>query len=140
MLKSWVPQSLSGQTLFAWQEPFVTAGEGRSIPFFGLQKQAFRTKRNTFRVCCSPNNVRAIAKTPASEETRVKAVVAVTVGGFLSNLGLTRGLDDITDVLGKSILLELVAAELDPSKHIYYSDEKLDHGIFNIGTAITIDF
>ncbi|KAK2985865.1 hypothetical protein RJ640_009935 [Escallonia rubra] len=38
------------------------------------------------------DNVRAIAKTPASEETRVKAVVAVqvTVGGFLSNLGLNR--------------------------------------------------
>ncbi|KAK2985874.1 hypothetical protein RJ640_009944 [Escallonia rubra] len=120
MLKSWVPQSLSRQTLFSWQKPFVSAGEGPSIPFFGLQKQAFRTKRNTFRVCCSPNNVRAIAKSPASsEKTRVKAVatVQVTVGGFLSNLGLTRGLDDITDVLGKSILLELVAAELDPSKH-----------------------
>ncbi|KAK3015479.1 hypothetical protein RJ639_005784 [Escallonia herrerae] len=116
MLKSGVPQSLSRQTLFSWQKPFVSAGEGRSFPFFGLQKQAFRTKRNTFHVCCSPNNVRAIAKTPASEETRVKAVVAVqvTVGGFLSNLGLTRGLDDITDLLGKSIILEFVAAELDP--------------------------
>ncbi|KAK2985862.1 hypothetical protein RJ640_009932, partial [Escallonia rubra] len=116
MLKSRVPQSLSGQTLFSWQKPFVSVGEGRSIPFCSLQKQAFRTKRITFHVCCSPNNVRAIEKSPASEETRVKAVatVQVTVGGFLSNLGLTRGLDDITDVLGKSILLELVAAELDP--------------------------
>ncbi|KAK2968088.1 hypothetical protein RJ640_028921 [Escallonia rubra] len=116
MLKSRVPQSLSGQTLFSWQKPFVSVGEGRRIPFCSLQKQAFRTKRNTFRVCCSPNNVRAIAKSPASEETRVKAVatVQVTVGGFLSNLGLTRGLDDITDVLGKSIRLELVAAELNP--------------------------
>ncbi|XP_071700923.1 linoleate 13S-lipoxygenase 2-1, chloroplastic-like [Rutidosis leptorrhynchoides] len=47
--------------------------------------------------------------------TKVKAViyVQVTMGGLLSSIGLTKGLDDITDLLGKSILLELVAAESD---------------------------
>ncbi|CAN6696643.1 unnamed protein product [Malus baccata var. baccata] len=46
----------------------------------------------------------------------VKATLTVTltVGGFLSNLGLNRGLDDITDLLGQSLLLELVSAELHP--------------------------
>ncbi|ONH99220.1 hypothetical protein PRUPE_6G018700 [Prunus persica] len=46
----------------------------------------------------------------------VKATITVTltVGGFLSHLGLKRGLDDITDMLGQSLLLELVSAELDP--------------------------
>ncbi|XP_068641156.1 linoleate 13S-lipoxygenase 2-1, chloroplastic-like [Aristolochia californica] len=40
--------------------------------------------------------------------------VKLTVGGFFSNLGLSRGLDDITDLLGKTLLLELVSAKLDP--------------------------
>ncbi|CAN6556037.1 unnamed protein product [Malus baccata var. baccata] len=46
----------------------------------------------------------------------VKATLTVTltVGGFLSHIGLARGLDDITDLLGQSLLLELVSAELDP--------------------------
>ncbi|ONI20265.1 hypothetical protein PRUPE_2G005300 [Prunus persica] len=42
----------------------------------------------------------------------VKAVVTVQAGGFLSNI-LTRPLDEITDLLGKTLLLELVSAELD---------------------------
>ena len=49
----------------------------------------------------------------------MKAIVTVkpTVGGLLSNLGIDRGLDDIQDLLGKTLLLELVQAELDPSKY-----------------------
>ncbi|MCF8706202.1 hypothetical protein L3056_10860, partial [Corynebacterium sp. MC-25] len=63
-----------------------------------------------------PGNIRADVTTPTEKATAVKAVVTVqlTVGGFLSNLGIDRGLDDITDLLGKTLLLELVSAELDP--------------------------
>ncbi|BFG20101.1 hypothetical protein CerSpe_063760 [Prunus speciosa] len=45
----------------------------------------------------------------------VKAVVTVqvTAGGFLSSI-VTRPLDEITDLLGKTLLLDLVSAELDP--------------------------
>lgn len=52
------------------------------------------------------------------ETISVKAVVTVqpTVGGFFKNLGIDRGLDDIQDLLGKTLLLELVCADLDPSK------------------------
>lgn len=59
-----------------------------------------------------------VGATSGSKTIPVTAVVTVkeTVGGFLSNVGIGRGLDDITDVLGKSILLELVSSELDPSK------------------------
>lgn len=66
-----------------------------------------------------PGNIRADVTTPTEKATAVKAVVTVqlTVGGFLSNLGIDRGLDDITDLLGKTLLLELVSAELDPSKY-----------------------
>jgi hypothetical protein len=46
--------------------------------------------------------------------------VKVIAGGLLSNLGLSRGLDDVTDLFGKSILLELVSTELDASKYCLY--------------------
>lgn len=59
-----------------------------------------------------------VGATSGSKTIPVTAVVTVkeTVGGFLSNVGIGRGLDDIADVFGKSILLELVSSELDPSK------------------------
>ncbi|GFP94416.1 linoleate 13s-lipoxygenase 2-1 chloroplastic [Phtheirospermum japonicum] len=46
----------------------------------------------------------------------VKAVVTVleTVGGVLGQLGLSRRLDGIADLLGRTLRLELVAAELHP--------------------------
>ncbi|EPS67501.1 lipoxygenase [Genlisea aurea] len=60
------------------------------------------------------SGVRA-ALTSAEKSTAVKAVVTVlrTVGGALTHLGLTRGLDDIGDLLGKTLLLEMVSADLD---------------------------
>ncbi|KAK1282325.1 hypothetical protein QJS10_CPB22g01456 [Acorus calamus] len=56
------------------------------------------------------------AITTAERFVEVKAIVTVsiTVGGALSHLGINRGLDDITDLLGKTLLLELVSVELDP--------------------------
>ncbi|KAL1361853.1 hypothetical protein HN51_010172 [Arachis hypogaea] len=48
----------------------------------------------------------------------VKAVVKVklTKAGFFSSLSLDRGIDDLTDLLGKSILLELVSSHLHDSE------------------------
>ncbi|KAK1314218.1 hypothetical protein QJS10_CPA06g01742 [Acorus calamus] len=48
----------------------------------------------------------------------VKAIVTVniTIAGALSHVGINRGLDNITDLLGKTFFLELISAELDPSK------------------------
>ncbi|KAI8526272.1 hypothetical protein RHMOL_Rhmol13G0296000 [Rhododendron molle] len=66
-----------------------------------------------------PGSIRAIA-TSDEKSTRVKAVVSVKViaGGLLSGLGLAGGLDKITDLFGKSLLLELVSAELDPKTEL----------------------
>ncbi|KAL6505331.1 hypothetical protein OROGR_025148 [Orobanche gracilis] len=54
--------------------------------------------------------------TPPQNLLRVKAVVTVlhTVGGVLAHLGLSRRLDAVTDLLGRTLLVELIAAELDP--------------------------
>ncbi|KAL3828152.1 hypothetical protein ACJIZ3_016954 [Penstemon smallii] len=66
----------------------------------------------------SAYGAKAVLTSSASTEksTSVKAVITVleTVGGALTHLGLSRGLDDIADLLGKTLLIELAAAELDP--------------------------
>ncbi|KAI5341608.1 hypothetical protein L3X38_009483 [Prunus dulcis] len=59
--------------------------------------------------------VSTVTTTITSTENKavsVKAVVTVQAAGFLSSI-LTRPLDEITDLLGKTLLLELVSAELD---------------------------
>ncbi|KAJ0817461.1 putative linoleate 13S-lipoxygenase [Helianthus annuus] len=76
----------------------------------------FASRRHTGN---STGRIKAIARESTTAGTvktiSLKAVITVnvTVGGFLSNI-LTKGLDDITDLLGKSLLMELVAAETDP--------------------------
>ncbi|XP_019053348.1 PREDICTED: linoleate 13S-lipoxygenase 2-1, chloroplastic-like [Nelumbo nucifera] len=46
----------------------------------------------------------------------VKAIVTVKLSfaGFFSKLGLTQAVDIITDMMGKTLLLELISLELDP--------------------------
>jgi hypothetical protein len=60
----------------------------------------------------------AVASSTEEASTSVKAIVTVklTVGGFLSNLGLARVIDDIKDLVGETLQLELVSTDLDPSK------------------------
>ena len=62
------------------------------------------------------------ATSKENEAVTIKAVVKVqvTAGGFISTIGLTRPLVDFTDLVGKTLLLELVSTQLDPSKHFYY--------------------
>ncbi|KAM7280279.1 hypothetical protein ACFE04_007413 [Oxalis oulophora] len=62
------------------------------------------------------SNIRAVVSAEPIKASKVKAVVSVKppVGGALNNLGIQRGQDDISDLLGKSLLLELVSNELDP--------------------------
>ena len=82
---------------------------------------SFRTKiKQNVRVVRFSNssNIKAVASS-TEKSVSVKAVVTVkrTVTGFFSNLGIERGLDDVKDLLGKTLLLELVHTELDPSKY-----------------------
>ncbi|KAM0065256.1 putative linoleate 13S-lipoxygenase [Helianthus debilis subsp. tardiflorus] len=83
----------------------------------------FKPHKNAHSQCHIGNSsgqIKAVANesrtTTVITTINLKVVVTVrlTVGGVLSNLSLTRALDDINDLLGKSLLLELVAAEIDP--------------------------
>ncbi|PKA62901.1 Linoleate 13S-lipoxygenase 2-1, chloroplastic [Apostasia shenzhenica] len=59
-----------------------------------------------------------VSVTKKRTPTKVKAVATVklAVGGIFSHVGITRGLDDIADVLGRSLYLELLSTELDAGK------------------------
>ncbi|CAI0412782.1 unnamed protein product [Linum tenue] len=51
---------------------------------------------------------------------KVKALVTVkqTMSDMFSGMGIERGMDDIKDLLGKTLLLELVSSELDPKTEL----------------------
>lgn len=125
-----IGNSNSAQILFQrLPKPFIH-GDGATSSFriFSLPAERHKTSSRR-RIFTSPRTIKAVASTPSThhEESSstdevqgitVKAVVTVqpTVTGFFKNLGIDRGLDDIQDLLGKSLLLEFVSAELDPSK------------------------
>ncbi|PHT59201.1 Linoleate 13S-lipoxygenase 2-1, chloroplastic [Capsicum baccatum] len=125
MLKPHLQQSSqSSNTLIPWNTK-------PSFPINILNKN-FRIKnKKSFRVHYNnvANSTKAVLSTTTTEKstlvqstneksTSVKAVVTVqrTIRG--TNLSLSRGLDDIGDLFGRTILLCLVAAELDPKTGI----------------------
>ncbi|KAK1426305.1 hypothetical protein QVD17_14976 [Tagetes erecta] len=88
-----------------------------AFPFKPLEKH----NRSRWLTRKSSGETKAVDResstTSVTETISLKAVITVqlTVGGAISNLSLTRAFDDIGDLLGKSLLLELVAAEIDPN-------------------------
>ncbi|KAJ9558916.1 hypothetical protein OSB04_013530 [Centaurea solstitialis] len=101
------------------------AVDGSAIPasFLSVNTLAFPVKRHIRsrrRAGHSAGEIKAVARQSSTasvvQTTSVKATVTVqmTVGGVLSNLGISRAFDDVADLLGKSLLVELVSAEADP--------------------------
>ncbi|XAR60420.1 Linoleate 13S-lipoxygenase [Bertholletia excelsa] len=118
MLNGQLCKCQAAQNLLPWWKPPVYSGAGGVSPAVQLRPPSLRRKqknRKSHNVQRAPTTVKAVMSS-AEQATRVKAVVTVKVpaGSFLENIGLSRGLDDITDLLGKSILMELVSADLDP--------------------------
>lgn len=115
MLKPQLHLPNSTKVPFLLHKPFIHGNLNASLP---ISMHSFcRKNKHIVRVGFNPNNIKAQAVASSTEKSvSVKAIVTVkpTVGGFLTNLGIDRGLDDIQDLLGKTLLLELVQAELDP--------------------------
>lgn len=63
----------------------------------------------------------ANANDKPEESHKVKAIVTVqqTTSGLLSSV-VTAGLDGFTDLAGKSLLVELISVQLDPSKYFFF--------------------
>ncbi|KAL8262954.1 hypothetical protein R6Q59_024303 [Mikania micrantha] len=102
-------------------------GGDQNPTFFRSQNMLAFPVMNRQKPCCylqiikkPANQIKAVAGESSAAGTLktigVKAVITVqlTVGGTLSNL-VTNALDGVADMLGKSLLLELVAAEADPN-------------------------
>lgn len=102
------PQSTHHQILLPKYKPFILGGKFISV-----------RKHEDIRVGQVRSTIKAVKTlTKKSTTTDVKAVITVqqTVGGVLTHLGLSGGLDFIVDVLGRTLLIELIAAEVDPGK------------------------
>lgn len=89
-----------------------------TLAFLVKRPSHFRSRSHSGN---SAGQIKAVAGQSSVAGSAVKTIslravitVQLTVGGVLSNLS-TRPFDDFADLLGKSLLLELVAAETDPS-------------------------
>ncbi|XP_077215135.1 linoleate 13S-lipoxygenase 2-1, chloroplastic-like [Tasmannia lanceolata] len=95
-----------------------------------------RAKSGSIR-CEVSSNSPVYATDTEQTTVSVNAIVTVkvTIGSFLTNVGLGRGLDDISDLLGKSLLLELVSSELDPKTGLEKSTIEAHAHRSNLGHA-----
>ncbi|CAK7331831.1 unnamed protein product [Dovyalis caffra] len=87
-----------------------------SIPIYKQQNFPKRQANSSIRAAFG--NAKAVSA-PSTTQTAVKVkatvTVKVTVGGIFSNIALTQPFDELTDVFGKTFLLELVSSQLDPN-------------------------
>ncbi|KAL3718680.1 hypothetical protein ACJRO7_003751 [Eucalyptus globulus] len=117
MLKPHLHQSRpASPTLFPLSKPF-RQGNGGVAVLLARSAPALRNSRRSTRVGLASRKIKAVASPGATEKSlSVKAVVSVkpSAGGLFSEIGINRGLDHIADLVGKTLLLELVSAELDP--------------------------
>ncbi|KAH7560486.1 hypothetical protein JRO89_XS10G0029800 [Xanthoceras sorbifolium] len=117
MLKPQVHQQTHvTKALFPLEKPFLHGNGGQSF-LLQVQSRPSSNKSTKVRVGFSPsNNIKAILASPFStkKSLTVKAVITVkrTIGSIVSDVTLDP--NDIKDLLGRSLLLELVSAELDP--------------------------
>lgn len=119
MLKPHLLAPNRAPSLFLSQGTLPSSHRSSSL---GLRPTAVKLRKVRKRDCirCASREVPSSSSTVVGDEAvtliRTVATVKMTVGGLLSDLGLSRALDDITDLVGKSLLLELVSAEVDPGK------------------------
>ncbi|KAJ0941421.1 putative linoleate 13S-lipoxygenase [Helianthus annuus] len=127
-----------------------------TVRFLSLKNHRLPIKRNLgFHATRPSHQIMAIATdksspTTTTTSTKVKAIITVqvTMGGLLSSIGITKGLDDLTDLLGKSILLELVAADVDHKtglakdtiKHYAHRSTKLKETKYEADFEVPTDF
>ncbi|XP_048140600.1 linoleate 13S-lipoxygenase 2-1, chloroplastic-like [Rhodamnia argentea] len=92
-------------------------GNGGIATLLVQSTPALQKSPRSVLVGVASSNIKVVASPIAVEKSlSVKAVVIVKpkIGGFFSHIAISRGLDKITDLVGKTILLELVSAALDP--------------------------
>ncbi|KAL1808681.1 hypothetical protein ACET3Z_025671 [Daucus carota] len=123
MLKPQIHHLSSSKTLLQFHKPFFSGNVGAKPAFPNIKRARSSSTGNKNKnistsvthAARSSSSIKSVANyTETTTEVLATVVVQFTVSGFLSNLGWNP-LDDISDLFGKSIQLELVAAHLDPS-------------------------
>ncbi|XP_028780041.1 linoleate 13S-lipoxygenase 2-1, chloroplastic [Neltuma alba] len=119
-----ITQPRCGHGHLVFRKPRISLQSGKS-PLFQLGRSIRSQKKHTrARVRCSSSGADLKAATAvgeagrentANKSTRVKVTLTVlrTVGGYFSELGIERGIDDIKELLGQSLQVELLSAQLE---------------------------
>lgn len=132
MLKPLLQSSTQNPFIFLSCMPTVPGHGTLPRPTLSASVRQRRALRNG-RIHCSASEEAQTVVTTSKSPVTVKAVVTVkqTLEGIFAHIGITRGLDDISDVLGKTLLLELVSAELDPKTGL---EKETIHGYAHKGS------
>ncbi|KAG8389060.1 hypothetical protein BUALT_Bualt02G0190000 [Buddleja alternifolia] len=109
------------QTLISIHKPFLS-GVGNIASFTIAHKSSISITKRPIKIQVPRRATTCIKALLASakKSADVKAIITVlpSVGDTLTHLGSSQGLDIADDLLGKSLLVELVAAELDPKSGV----------------------
>jgi len=115
MLMPQVHPSEATRSLFVPRPtPFPSHGKqaSSSLPWHP-RSVTIRRNKSGGRCVRRVNVISNELRTAQEQTVSVKAVVSVKVvaGGLFSDVGFTRGFDDVADMLGKTLALELVSSE-----------------------------
>ncbi|XP_065866003.1 linoleate 13S-lipoxygenase 2-1, chloroplastic-like [Euphorbia lathyris] len=115
MLRPQLHQHFQTSTpLLVLPKPFIHGNSHTHLSVFPKSSSLFPAKTKSVRA----GNIKAKLlnfNLEQKKSTKVKVLVTVnkTVEGLLSSIGIDHRLDQITDLLGKSLSLELVSSDLD---------------------------
>lgn len=130
MLKVPISEASGGkQRYMVLQKPWMRYGGAVSVGVgvgkcpFGKQKRERRGNNNKGRIRCSSESsldTVILNEEDNTKSVRVKATLTVlkSAEGYFSEFGVDRGIDDIKELLGKSLQLFLASARLDPRKSL----------------------
>ena len=130
MLKVPISEASGGkQRYLVLQKPWMRYGGAVSVgvgvgkcPFGKLKRERRGNNNNKARIRCSSESSleTLISEEENTKSVRVKATLTVlkSVEGYFSEFGVDRGIDDIKELLGKSLQLFLASARLDPRKSL----------------------
>lgn len=118
MINSQLHKHKPTQTFSIFPKHTLITGPGNNVHFPIRQQNHFHQKQPRGGLRAASRTIKAQVTAAPEVAVTVKAVVTVklTVGGLLTNAGVSRGLDDIADLVGKTLLLELASTDLDSSK------------------------
>jgi lipoxygenase len=87
----------------------------------GQQRRASRAggRVRTRRIrCASTEEAVGVTTSVETKERHLTVTAIVTAQAVRTSMYISRGLDDLQDLFGKTLLLELVSSELDPSEFL----------------------